>query len=254
MKKILLLLLTVPLILSCSSDDDTGVGVGSNKLKSKRSIADYRDENGYREKYDYKEEYFYGSNGFVEKIKGNSFLNELGNEYFYYEGDKVVRRLYKSLYGDSPGVEEVYSYKDGLIVESLSEYKRMVTRIKYYYDSSKNLIKEERYEIYLDTEDTYESSIEYEYRDGNVQTEKLSYKHDYGYKHYYQYDNNFIPTKYSFPDAYKKIRDRSKNNITKYVGEDEGFTIEHKYEYNSTGFPVKETYKDGNVTVLYEYY
>ena len=256
MKKILLLLFTVPLILSCSSDDDIEGGRGGFKLKSERTIADYINEDGNRVNYEYYDEYFYGSNGFVEKIRNvKIYEDEITEtyEYLFYEGDKVVRRKYTNFDMADVEVDEIYIYKDNLIVETLFEYSKKGNIKLHYYDSFKNLI---RTEYNYNEESGFGSITEYEYKDGNVLTKKLTTLtyFEYIYEYNYEYDNKHIPTKNSFPDAFKKIMYQSKNNITKFEVKDEGFNIEHKYEYNSKGFPVKETYNDGNVTVLYEYY
>ncbi len=256
MKKILLLLLIVTLILSCSSDDDTE-GREMTKLKSEKITTDYINEFGNHIKYESIYDYYYGANGYVESIKNTGiFPNKTieKNEYLYYEGNKVVRRKYSPIFESKIEIDEKYTYENDLIVE-LNDESSNYKRNKYYYDTSKNLIKAEYYSSNSGEEFILDLVIEYEYKDGNAIKQYVMHKHSNETDIItYEYDDKDIPTNNSFPEAFNKIMNLSKNNIIKRHNEDSELIKEYKYEYDSKGYPIKATYDNGNMTVLYEYY
>ncbi|WP_090681164.1 hypothetical protein [Myroides guanonis] len=257
MKKILLLLLTITFGVSCSNDDDTE-GREVTKLKSEKIIADYINEYGEQVKYESIYEYSYGANGFVEVIKNtrtNPNSTTETNEYLYYEGNKVVRRKYKQMSTSKNEIEETYTYENDLIVEATYKLPDYISKNKYYYDSSKNLIKDEYYYSNNDMEFILDFVIEYQYKDGNVSKQQFSSNpFDKIITSTYEYDDKNISKSNIFPVAFQKITYTSKNNIVKVKNEESGEIVEYNYEYNSKGFPIKATYDNGHMTALFEYY
>lgn len=246
MKKILLLLLSVPLILSCSSHDDTEGGRGGLKLKSERTTIESFNQEGNSVIKEIYQEYYYGSNGFVEKIKiitsidGDSVETY---ENFIYAGNEVVQRRYNDKeYG---GVIDSFIYENGMIVKAIKDFAFGPYTRYYSYDSSNNLVLEEDYNSF-----GYLISLkECEYKDGNVKKLYETYYSSWGRNAFtYEYDNKHVPVENSFPEAYKKIRRDNKNNVTQ---------LRHQiieYEYNAQGYPIKKNNVDANIISIYEYY
>ena len=245
MKKILLLL-TVPLILSCSSDDDTEGGRGGLKLKSEKTIMESFNQEGNPVIKEIYEEYYYGSNGFVEKIEIITSVDGVSietYENFFYSGNEVVERRYSDKeYG---GVSESFIYENGVIVKAIKDITFGPYTRYFSYDSSNNLVLEENYNSL-----GYLISIkECEYKDGNVKKLYETYYSSWRRNIFtYEYDNKHVPVENSFPEAYKKIRRDNKNNVTQ---------LRHQiieYEYNAQGYPIKKNNIEANIISIYEYY
>lgn len=248
MKKILLFLLTMTLILSCSSDDNTdGSRKGGAKLKRERTIVNYFGEEGNYPAYGETYEYFYGSNGFVKEIRNMKVGGgpETANiTSFFYEGNDVVRIFYKdNRYGGE--IDELFIYKNGLIVKSAIKFANEIVTEYYTYDSSRNLLRIEAY----NSDNKFLYKYSFEYMNGNLERRVRTYSSSSKNTiTHYEYDNKHDPRKNILPEAYRKKWAPNKNNV---IRENNNVV---KYEYNADGYPIRKLDRNSDVISVYEYY
>lgn len=248
MKKILLFLLTITLTFSCSSDDNTdGSRKRGTKLKSERTLVNSFGEKGNYRAYGEIDEYFYGSNDFVIEIRNISVgggRETANTTSFFYEGNDVVRVFHKNIsYGGE--IDELLTYKNGLIVKSTIKFGSEIEIEYYTYDSSKNLLKTEAYNS--DNQMLYKYF--FEYRNGNlakrVETYPSSEKNTITV---YEYDDKHDPRKNILPEAFRKRWAANKNNV---IRENNNVV---KYEYNADGYPTRKVDRSNDIISFYEYY
>lgn len=249
MKKAILLLLTSFVVLSCSSsDDDTTSPINGheNKLKSIEYISYTTDEHGNHTSYKTKMDFSYGSNGYANKVKVyDEYDNSVRYEYYDYNGNEVEQWRYSGTSNEN--ITSNYFYENGFIYKSINTEDEGPHIKKHKYNNSGDLIETE----YLKGQNQQFVSVsEFVYDNrGNVKKETIEYPQN-TISYTYEYDNKNNPFKNVFPKSYLKIIFKGENNIIN----DNGDIIE--YEYNSKGYPVKESqdYGDYTQTTLYEYY
>lgn len=186
---------------------------------------------------------------------------------FSYSGDKIVRKETSYSNGETDVTEYTYSgelitkvksytrfedlttdyidettftYDGDIIVSSINVNNGSVYNSTYQYDKEK-LVSRTEYKSNGNVNVYYEYTVDSK---GNLITEN-SMSNDGSYEYNFSYDVKSNMYRDMFPDSFKKIMHIGENNIKTGNG------ISYTYEYDSYGYPTKQTASDGSNSLSY---
>ncbi|WP_339889764.1 hypothetical protein [uncultured Flavobacterium sp.] len=230
MKKIITILIVSILFFSCSSDDSSDNSNNTEPQTIKLKKITYSDGSTLNFSY---------SNNILSQTVGVS-QNETFKREFVYENDKLVRikNYVNNLYLNNEDI--VYQYIGNNISSSLGYEGNILFSHQFSYNNSNQMIEDSQSD-----NSVYCCSNYYTYNsNGNILIKSNS---DNNFTTNYTYDDKKNPLFYSFPEAYSKIKEISKNNI---ISED----FNYSYTYNSSDFPITKNQLSSGLSVLVETY
>ncbi|MBP1223568.1 hypothetical protein [Flavobacterium sp. 1355] len=268
MKKFLSLLGALALLVSCSTTDNDNDSDNGNKItlpkKVQNTNPDHPEENSTS----------------VITYNGKKIVSVTENEEertdYIYEGNLVVKTItYDITYNrNDKKSEKSYTYTDGKLSSSISvnnftsEYPfgEHQTRSVYSYNAD-GTIKKETYSTNATTGEEQKNDL-YEiltYQNGNlIKVVEKSISSDRVRTSDYEYDGKDSPYKYILGLNLLLDEEFDTNNLIKHTysvsgtdSEETGpFIYSIEYEYNESGYPVKQTYhnQDGTVGAINEYF
>jgi len=212
------------------------------------------------EENNYKTNYYYNELGFVDSLAMISDYG--GNQYNYYKKFNYENAQIKSIinYQNSAYEEtgnnlpkyigkEEYIYKENVIEKEISygASNQIIKTNTYTYQENVVIIQDNNYKI----KQTFlkDNIIESKVLENEVEKATTTYT----------YDTRYAPKYYIYPEAYKKIKSISRNNVkkSKYTSESHNQTEKFILNYNSNHFltySANEEFYNGLVGISTDFY
>lgn len=229
MKNILKFLALSILFISCSSDDNSGGGQNPEPQSIRLKKITYSDGSTTN---------FIYNNNILSEVIGVSQNQNLKRE-FIYENNKLVRlkKYVNNVYQSNEDL--FFQYTNSNITTSSGYESNILFSHQYQYNTLSQMTEDAQYD-----DSSYCCTNFYTYNsNGNI---SLISNSENSFTTTFSYDDKKNPLYYTYPEAYSKIKEISKNNI---ISES---SITYNYEYNSDNFPLKK--KLGTTDVeIYEY-